>query len=187
MGRSKEHLGSEIVQAGECLLALLRQSLCPEFVRDADAVALAAPWDAEDYRVGVYLYDIQDFSICQPVAVESENGQRFPPKAVELSYLIFCNEKQHFGGLRREGLHAILNEVLRAVYDHPLLSWEGGGAAELTFLRESEEFKIRLWGSFQQPLQPAVYLRAAPVLVTSRTVRQVHAVKERDYRTEWKQ
>lgn len=184
MDRGKEHLESEIVQAGKCLLALLRESLCPEYVRDQDAIAFAAPWDEEDYRVGVYLYDIQDFSICHPAAVmENETGQRFPPKAVELSYLVFCNEKHQFGGLQREGMHAIFNEVIRAVYDHPVFLQENGETVEISFLRESEDFKIRLWGSFQQALQPAIYIRVAPILVSSRRVKEVHPVQERDYRT----
>lgn len=188
MDRGKEHLESEIVQAGKCLLALLQESLCPEFVRDPDTIALAAPWDGEDYRVGVYLYDIQDFSICQQVAVmASGQGQRFPQKAVELSYLVFCNEKHRFGGVQREGLHAILNEAIRAVYDHPVCLQEDGERVELSFLRASEDFKIRLWGSFQQALQPALYIRMAPVLVSSRRQREVHEVQQREYRTERKQ
>ncbi len=188
MDRSKEHIDSEIPQVGECLLSFLQDSLCPDIVRDRETISLAAPWDEEDYRVGIYLYDIQDYSIYKTSgALVHEGEQRFPPKAVELSYLVFCNEKHRFGGLQREQLHAALNEIIRAVYDNPVLSWGEGEEAELSFLRESMDFKIRLWGSFGQPLQPAVYIRAVPVLLSSGRRRNVHAVKERDYRTERKQ
>lgn len=184
MDCGKEYLDSEIVQTGKCLLELLRGNLCPDYVRDFEEIALAAPWDEADYRVGVYLYDIQDYSICGTREVAINEGQRrFPPKAVELSYLVFCNEKHRFGGLQREQLHAVLNEVMRVVYDHPVLLRENGEEVELSFLRESAEFKIRLWGSFNQALQPAVYLRAVPVLLASRRLCEVHAVEERDYRT----
>lgn len=184
MDCGKEYLDSEIVQTGKCLLELLRKSLCPDFVRDSEAVALVAPWDEADYRVGVYLYDIQDYSVYRAQeAVGNEGQRRFPPKAVELSYLVFCNEKHRFGGLQREQLHAVLNEVVRTVYDHPVLSRENGEEVEISFLRESVEFKIRLWGSFHQALQPAVYIRAVPVLLASRRFQKVHAVQERDYRT----
>lgn len=182
MDGSKDRLESEIVQTGKCLLELVRKSLCPDFVRDEESILLTAPWDEEDYRVGIYLYDIQDYSMCAPCGTMiNDEERRFPPKAVELSYLAFCNEKHRFGGVRREMLHAALNEIVRAVYDNPVAVREDQEEVEFSFLRESVEFKIRLWGSFGRPLQPAVYIRAVPVLIASRRRQIVHSVKERNY------
>lgn len=187
MDRDKERLDGGIAKVGEGLLTLLREGLCPELVRDEEMIALAAPWDEEDYRIGLYLYDIQDFCVYHPAETAVTEGERrFPPKAVELSYLIFCNERHRFGELRREQLHAALNEVIRTVYDNPVLFPGSGEEVELSFLRESTDFKLRLWGSFGQALQPAVYIRAVPVLVSSRRRRKVHVVKEREYRTQRK-
>lgn len=167
---------------GKSLLELLRDTLCPEYVRDRDNILLTAPWEEEDYRVGIYLYDIQDHSLAVPAAADTGGDTlRFPPKALELSYMVFCNEKHRFGGLQRERLQGILTEIVRAAHDHPRLKREDGETVELSFLRESVEFKIRLWGSFNQPLQPAVYLRAAPVAVASARTRKANRVRERDY------
>lgn len=175
-------LEEEILLTGKCLLELLRKNLCPGYVRDRDSILMTAPWEEADYRVGVYLYDIQDYSLAaSAAAAEGENTLRFPPKAVELSYLLFCNEKQRFGGLQRERLQGILNEMVRTLHDNPLLLREDGEKVGFSFLRESVEFKIRLWGSFNRPLQPAVYLRAAPVFVASARTRKISRVKERDY------
>lgn len=174
--------GEEILLTGKCLLELLRDSLCPAYVRDRDNVLLTAPWEEEDYRVGIYLYDIQDYSLAASGSADSGGDTlRFPPKALELSYLLFCNEKHRFGGLQRERIQGILTEIVRAVYDHPRLKREDGETVEFFFLRESVEFKIRLWGSFNQPLQPAVYVRAAPVAVASARARKAYRVRERDY------
>lgn len=167
---------------GKSLLELLRDKLCPGYVRNRDSILLTAPWEEEDYRVGVYLYDIQDYSMAVAAPVDTGSDMmRFPPKAVELSYMLFCNEKHRFGGLQRERLQGILNEIIRTLHDHPSLMREDGETVGISFLRESVEFKIRLWGSFNQPLQPAVYLRAAPVPVASARTRKVSRVKERDY------
>lgn len=172
----------EILLTGKCLLELLRKNLCPGYVRDRDGILLTAPWEEADYRVGVYLYDIQDYSLAATAAVSAgENTLRFPPKALELSYLLFCNEKHRFGGLQRGQLQGVLNEIVRTLHDNPFLVREDGEKVGFSFLRESVEFKIRLWGSFNQPLQPAVYLRAAPVFVASARTRKVSRVKERDY------
>lgn len=172
----------EILLTEKCLLELLRKNLCPGYVRDRDGILLTAPWEEADYRVGVYLYDIQDYSLAATAAVPTgENTLRFPPKALELSYLLFCNEKHRFGGLQRGQQQGVLNEIVRTLHDNPFLVREDGEKVGFSFLRESVEFKIRLWGSFNQPLQPAVYLRAAPVFVASARTRKVSRVKERDY------
>lgn len=187
MDSGKEQLDSEILQAGNCLLELLRKELCPELVRDGDLIMPVSPWEEADYRVGVYLYDIQDYSMVSTAEKPlGDEERRFPPKAVELSYLVFCNEAHRFGGIQREQIQATLNEVVRVVYDHPVLEREDGHALQLSFLRESVDFKIRLWGSFDRPLQPAVYLNAVPVLIESRRKRKVSRVQERDYGIERK-
>lgn len=176
----KVPVDDEILLTGKCLLELLRDNLCPGYVRNRDSILLTAPWEEEDYRVGVYLYDIQDYSLA--VAATTDTGRnilRFPPKVVELSYMLFCNEKHRFGGLQRERLQSILNEMIRTLHDNPTLIREDGEKVGISFLCESVEFKIRLWGSFDQPLQPAVYLRVAPVTVASARTRKVNRVKER--------
>lgn len=185
MAGSRERLDSEILQTGRALAKLFGRSLCPELVRDEESILLTAPWEEEDYRVGIYLYDIQDFSqlvtgMSQAVMI-SDRERRMPPKAVELSYLVFCNDNQRFGGLQREQSHEILNEVIRAVYDNSVLEREDGETIQLSFQRETTDFKMRLWGSFNRSLCPAVYLHAAPVLIASRRVEAVQKVEQRDY------
>ena len=187
MDSSEKYLGNEILQAGNCVLEMLRRELCPDFVQDEDLILFASPWEEADYRIGLYLYDIQDFSAMSAFETAvSDTERRFPAKAVELSFLIFCNESQRFGGVRREQIKILLSEIIRAVYDNPFLEREGGQALQLFFLRESVEFKIRLWGSFHRSLQPAVYLNVAPVPIESGRTRKVSRVLERDYDVEKK-
>lgn len=181
MDSIQNHLSGEIQRTGNCLLELLRRSLCPDHVREKDHILLTSPWEEADFRVGVYLYDLQDYSsMATQETVLGEDTRRFPPKAVELSYMIFCNEKHRFGGVQRERIYMTLNEIVRAVYDNPVLETADGEELQLSFLRESVEFKIQLWESFSQPLQPAVYVRTVPVLIASRRIRRATGVKERD-------
>lgn len=180
MDSRQNFLGEEIPSAGRHIRRLLQQALCPAFVRDADTVALASPWEEGDFRVGIYLYDIQDHSILQPRPVTlTEERRRYPPKAVELSYLLFCNEKNRFGGNDSERSQIILNEMIRTIYDFPTVGDED--VIQLSFAKESQDFKIELWNSFQKPLQPAVYIRAVPVLIASKRVEEISPVKDREY------
>lgn len=180
MDSGENHLESEIVLTENALVELLKKGLCPGYVRDREAVRLAAPWEEGDFRVGVYLYDIQDYSIAfAEGSYISDEERRFPPKAVELSYMAFCNEKHRFGGVRREQAHTVLNEIVRLTYDNPILQREDGESVQISFLREDAEFKLRLWGSFNQPLQPAVYIKTVPVLIASVRSRKGVTVRER--------
>lgn len=185
MAGGYERLDSEILQTGRAIAKLFCRTLCPELVRDEENILLTAPWEEADFRVGIYLYDIQDYSqlvmgMSQAVMI-SDKERRMPPKAVELSYLVFCNDNQKFGGLQREQSHEILNEIIRAVYDNAILEREDGESVQLSFQQETVDFKIRLWGSFNRPLCPAVYVRAVPVLITSRRVETVQQVEQQNY------
>lgn len=188
MGGDKAGVGSGISETGKCILELFRKRLCPEFVRDEDLILLTSPWEEADYRVGIYLYDIQDHSVMTTAEIPvSDTLRRFPPKAVELSYLVFCNETHRFGGVQREQIQTVLSEIVRTVYDNPEIERKEGESVFLSFLRENVEFKIRLWGSFNRPLQPAVYLKAAPVLIESGRLRSAGRVQEREYQVEKKE
>ncbi len=185
---SRETYASEILQTGKGLVELLREALYPDHVQDKEWIRLAAPGEEADYRVGIYLYDIQDYSVMATTEkILSESERQIRPKAVELSFMVFCNENSRFGGIQRENILTLLNEVMRTVYDHPVLSLEKGEEVQLSFLGGQMDFKIQLWGSFNSPLQPAVYIRAVPVLIASRRIRKTARVKERDYQLQKKE
>lgn len=188
MDSSQDHVSSEIPQIGQCLETLFKKTLCPKLIKDRDMIKQISPWEEVDYRTGIYLYDIQDYSPMATQAVMvSDKEKRFPPKAVELSYMIFCNENSKFGGIQREQIQMVLNEVVRTVYDYPILIGEDGEEIQISFAREDMDFKIRLWQSFNRPLQPAVYVRAVPVLISSGRKQDINRVEKRDYRVEGKE
>lgn len=188
MDSNQDHINSEIPQIGSCLEELLKKTLCPNYIKDKDMIKQISPWEEADYRAGIYLYDIQDHSLMATQAVMvSDKERRISPKAVELSYMIFCNENSKFGGIQREQVQAVLNETVRTVYDHPILIREDGEEIQISFAKEDMDFKIRLWQSFSKPLQPAVYIRAVPVLIASGRTQDINRVEKRDYRVEKKE
>lgn len=153
-------------------------------MRDGGSIVLASPWEERDYRLGIYLYDIQDYSAMVPY-ISGEDRERFAgrilPKAVELYYMIFCSETGNFGKSTQGDSQVVLNEVIRAVAFHGELKTEESGSVLLSFIKESVHFKLELWGSFQKPLRPAVYLQAVPVLISSGKTEEKIPVKEARY------
>lgn len=116
---------------------------------------------AEAYRVGVCLYDIQDFSRAVPEGPVRADQ----PCAMELGYLVYINEAASFGNFRTDEAHALLSRAAEVLCRAPLFSQPCGcpATARLAFL--SVEEKLKLWQGFTQPLQPALYVDVAPVLL----------------------
>lgn len=180
---SREPYPSEIMQTGKSLVDLLREALYPDYIQDKEWIRLAAPGEEADYRLGIYLYDIQDHSVLVTAEeILNERERKMRPKAVELSFMVFCNENSRFGGIQRENLLTLLNETMRVIYDNPVLFRADGEEVQIMFAGEQVDFKMQLWGSFNRSLQPALYIRAVPVLIASRRIRQTVRVKERDYK-----
>lgn len=162
------------------LLAKFRESLGKMCA--ADRIKLCAPYQKQsDYIMGIYLYDIRDFSDCQPMTYYSENkteqsaSVRMPPKLLELSYMIFINQGGLFGETDERDGQRLLTEAIRSVYEFPFVG--DNKEIKLSFAFLSADSKIRLWQAFTKPLQPAVYINAAPLAVMPYGAEQVPVVK----------
>lgn len=176
---------AEIPQASRQIRELLVNNLFPVFVNDQEEIALTVPWGEEkDFQIGIFLYDIQDTSALMPeFQVVQDKYRIYPPKALELAYMIFCNESRQFGGIKRERIQLLLNEIIRLLHDHPVLKQPDDSELVLSFACLDLKQKIDLWGSFHKALQPAVYIRAVPLLIASNRWDNYHPVKTRDYKT----
>lgn len=174
---------AEIPEASRQIRDLIVTHLYPAFVSDREEIALTVPWGEEkDYQVGIFLYDIQDTSALLPdFQILKDERRLYPPKAVELAYMIYCNESRQFGGIRRERIQLLLNEIIRTIHDHPVLKQPDDSELALSFACLDLKQKLDLWSSFQKALQPAVYIRAVPLLIASDRWENIHPVKTRDY------
>lgn len=176
-------MDGEILQTGTGIVELLKRQLSPQIIRDADAIALASPWEDKDYRLGVYLYDIRSCPVTLPY--EQGRGGKYVSggvqKAVELCYMIFCNASGNFGEIRQDELHGMLNEVIRTICANPVLELEKHEKLQIFMSNEDVDFKVRLWGGFQLPLRPAVYVHAVPVVIAQETGYVPEPVRAAEY------
>ena len=174
---------------GALLLERLREALCPGVLASPDDAALAPPGGArKDFRLGVFLYDIRNsspFGAAPPVRI-SATERRLPPKTVDLCYLLFANRAVPFDGMQAEDEALLLEAALRAVHDGVRLPC---GVDELTVRFESLTLaeKAALWQALGSPMQPAVYVCAAPVSIPSGRVLRAPAVREISYHMDKKE
>lgn len=165
----REPVENTFGRVGEALCAMLRQALSPWPVGEAENIALDTPAHTDgNCRLGVFLYDLQEFTTLSPGRFRYDAaGERVTPLPVpfELSYMLYCNEAQSFGGRPLGEDHRLLAAAADAVCLHGALPLEGQSEpVTLRFARLEFAQKTQLWSSFQRALQPALYLVAAPVL-----------------------
>lgn len=97
----------------------LVEQLYPDYLLDRDGVQLCIPrHEHQDVQIGIYLYDISEYSItAQRYASVDGDSRVFPPKLMELSYLIFVNEDARFGGYNKEQEEILYEKMIQTFHD----------------------------------------------------------------------
>lgn len=170
------------------LLYLLRGAVCPELLPHQEQVALNRPGQQDnEATLCAYLYSIKDFSVYVP---EWESGNA--PMAFSLGYVIFLSQQAQTPLDPLIGAQ-VLGRAMQIIYEHPVLdiakihqaacAWDE--PASLSFQKLDEYQKQELWGGFQQPVCPAIYLDAGPFLLNAggRPAKRTTKVQEE---TKWR-
>lgn len=168
-----------IEEVSIALQDILRKYLYPDYLLDMDGVKLCIPkHDEQDYQIGIYLYDVSEYSlIAQRYATIEDHTRVFPPKLMEISYLIFVNESVQFGGYDKLQEDRLYEKMIQIFHDESVLEVEGK-QLPIHFENINLDNKIRLWQSLNTPLQPALYIKIAPVEIASGKQEQDTLVKD---------
>lgn len=163
----------------------LVEQLYPDYLLDRDGVQLCIPrHEHQDVQIGIYLYDISEYSItAQRYASVDGDSRVFPPKLMELSYLIYVNEDARFGGYNKEQEEILYEKMIQIFHDLSMLE-VNSAQIPIQFVNMELDSKIHVWESLHQPLQPALYLRVAPVEIASLQSEKVNIVRHVDVVTE---
>ncbi|MCR0526721.1 DUF4255 domain-containing protein [[Clostridium] innocuum] len=176
-----------IHEVSKTLCAQLIDQLYPDYLLDRDGVQLCIPrHEHQDVQIGIYLYDISEYSItAQRYASVDGDSRVFPPKLMELSYLIYVNEDARFGGYNKEQEEILYEKMIQIFHDLSVLQVKDR-QLPLQFVNMELDSKIHIWESLHQPLQPALYLRVAPVEIASMKNEKVNIVRHVDGKTKSK-
>ncbi|EFP60183.1 hypothetical protein HMPREF0983_03500 [Erysipelotrichaceae bacterium 3_1_53] len=104
---------------------------------------------------------------------------------MELSYLIYVNEDARFGGYNKEQEEILYEKMIQIFHDLSVLQVKDS-QLPLQFVNMELDSKIHIWESLHQPLQPALYLRVAPVEIASMKNEKVNIVRHVDVKTKSK-
>lgn len=145
-----------------------------------DDVKLSHPGAEADFRLGIYLYDLEEVrphGPPRPVRV-SEQERRLPDLILVLHLMIFANRKVAFNAMEAEDEMRLLEAAARSIHGVSALDVDGR-SVKVSFQRLTRAEKVSLWQSLNCPLQPAVYLDLEPVPIPDGRILRVPPVRER--------
>lgn len=176
-----------IAEVSQSILKLLREALSPELIKKYEQIALCSPSQKEDAKVGLYLFDIQEFGEIAPrqMVQHSEDKLMYPPQSLTLYYLLTV-----YSGAERQAKaideHRILGRVIQLLNDHP--RFEGGDlvgslyeseeAFEMIRVPMTYEDKMKLWQFPNVPYQLSMVYKVQPVWMASTRTRSIKRVTD---------
>ncbi len=178
-----------IAEVSQSILNLLRKELSPEIIKKYEQIALCAPSKQEDVKVGIHLYDVQEYSeFAQRTMIQKSSGElQFPPQALTLHYIVtvYSSADRLSKAIDEQ---RIMGRVIQVLADHPRMEgeWLSGSLAEqdevFEILRENMKYedKIKLWQFPNTPYQLSMVYKVQPVKLESTRIKSVKRVREMD-------
>lgn len=151
------------------IIDILRDEIRSKFTIYEDQIT-SGRLDKEDNDtvIGLYLYNILNVDQIQnrqPFHIQDESLETYP-KIVELSYLVYINNKASMKQLTLNEEMLLLEEVTRIFFNHSTIEIDDI-QVHLSFEDISLHEKISLWQAMDIAYQNAVYIRVAPVVIRS--------------------
>jgi hypothetical protein len=178
-----------IADAGEALVRLLRENLCPEVILSQDSIGLCSPAEKGDHILGLHLYDVRESQEMRGTDMVnlSAGRQRYPSAYLTLSYMITAyskaDEKHRAGEDQR-----ILGRVVQTFADWAALSADtltpvaraSGSDLRIQMLTLETEAQQRIWNVPNQAYRTSLFYRVGPVELESARTRTVQRVVDLD-------
>lgn len=170
------------------MLKLLKENVTPDPIAKPELIGMCSPVDKSDYRLTLYLYQIEENESRQTNMQSIGTGKlQFPPLSINLYYMItaFSTADLNFRVLDES---RIVGRVLQVMYDNATLS---GGALQGALAEKNEEIRINLlnlslddiskiWSFLNVPHKPSLYYRVGPVNIDSTRIKITRRVVESD-------
>lgn len=166
------------------LLDCLRGELSPVVLSAPDMVRLGYPGQEADFRLGLYLHEIEQVRYNGPPAASRPGADtlRLPDLALAMHFMAFANRNVAFKSMEMEDELLLIEGVFRAVHGVSALKLDGQ-ALKLVFHPLTASEKAALWQGMNAPLQPAVYFTLEPVLLPGARIEHLPYVREVEIRT----
>ncbi|MDR1299173.1 MAG: DUF4255 domain-containing protein [Oscillospiraceae bacterium] len=176
-----------IVEAGESLVALLRDALTPEPISNGEHISLCSPHESEDNQLTVHLFHVEEEAqnSVEPYYQQSRDVLRAQPSNFQLSFLLTAHSKAP-AQMREADRHRIIGAALRQIKDSPALARsylkgslaDSGADLRLSVERQNFEQMSKIWNNSASPYKLSIVCKVSGVSIDSKRERSVKRVSE---------
>ena len=169
------------------MATLLRRCMVPEVVQKEEQIGLCYPKEPGEYRVGIYLYDIQESIGVRntPRQRMEEEQMRFPSTYLDLYYMLIPFSKSDLK-YRAAEEQRMLGKMLQTLRDYPNLNLNtyesegrlGPNIIQVELLDIACEDKLRIWNGLNEASRTALYCKVSPVELESNRREKITRVRE---------
>ena len=178
-----------IADVGLSLVKVLREALVPDLVAHPDGIGLAHPSDKGDMNLTVYLYEIKENTeVRSSDMIDQGDRLRFPPIALDLSYLITAHSSSDVL-TRAIDEHRIIGRTMQVLHDHNVLKGSdlvgslAGTDSSIRIVKDDLSLEAAVSLFPNTPYKLSLGYKIGPVYLDSNRTRSVTRVKERQVRT----
>lgn len=175
-----------LVEAGNSLVELLRETLTPEPISKRELISLCSPHESENNQLTVYLFHLEEDQQSAPGAgyiPQSREEERIAPTRFHLSFLITAHSKAPVQ-LREADQYRMLGAAIQVLKDSPVLDkkylqgslLDTGAALHLSVERPNFDQMIKIWNNTQKPYKVSIVCKLDGVLIDSRRTRRISRV-----------
>lgn len=176
-----------IVEAGNAVVELLRDSLTPEPLGNRELIALCSPHESENNQLTLYLYHIEEENqnMTSGYYQMDQNTQRRTAAQYTLRYLATAHSKAP-AQLRQADQHRIIGAAIQTLRDNPVVPqrYLAGSLAEeraqlhLAVEKVPLEQLLKIWNNTSKEYKLSFVLMVTGVTIASRRQRRIARVTD---------
>ena len=176
-----------VVEAGNALVELLRDSLTPEPLGNRELISLCSPHESENNQLTLYLYHMEEESqnMSSGYYQVDQNTQRRRPAQFTLRYLVTAHSKAP-AQLKQADQHRMIGAAIQTIRDNPVIPqrYLSGSLADeqaqlhLAIEKVPLEQLLKIWNNTSKEYKLSFVVMLTVVTIASRSERRITRVTD---------
>lgn len=176
-----------VVEAGNALVELLRDSLTPEPLGNRELISLCSPHESENNQLTLYLYHMEEESqnMSSGYYQVDQNTQRRRPAQFTLRYLVTAHSKAP-AQLKQADQHRMIGAAIQTIRDNPIIPqrYLSGSLADeqaqlhLAIEKVPLEQLLKIWNNTSKEYKLSFVVMLTGVTIASRSERRITRVTD---------
>ena len=185
-----------LVEAGNALVELLRDTLTPEPIGDRELISLCSPHESENNQLTLYLYQVEEDTQGVPSGYYQvdRNTERLRPSRYNLRFLVTAHSKAP--AQRKEAdQYRLVGAALQVLKEHPVIDQQylGGSLAEqgavvnVVVEKTNPDQLLKIWNNNSNNYKLSFVVMLSNVEIETRKERKITHVTEVEIHTKQKE